>query len=334
MRGKLARIAAWVVTLGLLGFLFWRTPISDVADKARGAAGWTVPVAIVILACIYLADSLAVWKTFGWFAAKLSLREILIVRGATYLLAAISYSVGQGAIVYFVHRVGGVPIMRGVATVLFIMGINMLVLLVLASGGLLLADTDVAPPALLTIVFAAYAGLAVYALAMWIKPGWLARRPVFQVLLGAGLRGHLKATLVRLPHLVALVAYTTCMLAAFGIPVPIRQVIIDLPVVFFIAVLPISVQGLGTTQAAMIFFFARHAPGSRAEQEAAVLACSLVSQAISLGFQTTLGLACLRTRVARELRTATAAAASPTADQDPGQGDGKADADAQPLAKA
>ena len=43
------------------------------------------------------------------------------------------------------------------------------------------------------------------------------------------------------------------------------------PVVFFIGVLPISVQGLGTTQAAMIFFFARYAPGDGTAQEAVVI---------------------------------------------------------------
>ncbi len=40
------------------------------------------------------------------------------MRGATYLLAAVNYNVGQGAIVYFVHRARGVPVVRGLATVL------------------------------------------------------------------------------------------------------------------------------------------------------------------------------------------------------------------------
>ena len=70
---------------------------------------------------------------------------------------------------------------------------------------------------------------------------------------------------------------------------------------FLIAALPISVQGLGTTQAAMVFFFARYAPGARPAQEAAVLTASLVGQALALSFQAALGVACLKSRVGRAL---------------------------------
>ena len=68
---------------------------------------------------------------------------MLLVRGATYLLAAINYNVGQGAIVYFVHRATGAPVMRGVATILLVIGINVLALLFLATAGLAVAP-DVA----------------------------------------------------------------------------------------------------------------------------------------------------------------------------------------------
>lgn len=308
MRGKLAKAAAWIITVGLLAYLFWRTPFSQVWQAARAAAPWTLPVALLLFACIYAADSFAMWKTFGWFLARFSYAQIVLVRGATYLLAAINYNVGQGAIVYFVNRATGVPILRGVATVLLIMGINMLALLFLASGGLLVAPD--APHSLTVIVSLAYAGLALYVGIVVARPAWLARRPIFDVLLSAGLGGHLRALVVRLPHVAALVAYQTAMMHAFGVAVPVLQAIVCLPVVFFIAVLPISVQGLGTTQAAMIFFFARYAPGDRAAQNAAVLAASLVGQFIALGCQVLIGLLCLRSRAGRELRSASRVAAA------------------------
>ena len=308
MRGKLLKAAAWIVTLGLLAFLFWRTPFSQVWAAARTAAPWTLPVGLVLFGCIYAADSFAMWKTFGWFLARFSFGQILLVRGATYLLAAINYNVGQGAIVYFVNRATGVPILRGVATVLLIMGINMLALLFLASGGLLVAPD--APHSLVVIIGVAYAGLAVYVGLVIARPRWLAARPIFDVLLSAGLRGHLKALAVRLPHVAALVAYFAAMLHAFGVAVPIGQAIVCLPVVFFVGVLPISVQGLGTSQAMMLLFFSRYALGDRATQDAAVLAASLVGQFIALGCQVLIGLGCLRSRAGRELRSASHVAAT------------------------
>jgi hypothetical protein len=156
-------------------------------------------------------------------------------------------------------------------------------------------------------------GLLVYAVVVAVKPRWLARRPIFDVLLGAGLRGHLRALAVRLPHIVTLVGLQMTMLHAFGVKVPLVDAVVTLPIVFFVAVLPISVQGIGTTQAAMVLFFARFAPGDRGAQEAAVLAASLVSQALALSFQITVGLLCLRSSVGRDLRKATKAAATPAA---------------------
>src|SRR3954452_23220094 len=136
MRKRLGRILPWLVAIGLFAYLLTRFSPADVAQKMRMAAGWTVPAIAGLVLLVYLADSLAIWKTFGWFVARLSFKEVLVVRGATYLLALVNYALGQGAIVYFVNRSRGVPVSRGTAAVLLIMGINLLLLLVLASLGL------------------------------------------------------------------------------------------------------------------------------------------------------------------------------------------------------
>ena len=302
MRKRLVRLLAWAVTAGLLVLLFRKISLHEVIAAARGAAGWTVPVGLLCVVAIYLADSFAIWKTFGWFLVRLSFVDVLLVRGATYLLAAINYNVGQGAIVYFVNRVAAVPVIRGAATVLFIMGVNVLALLFLATLGL--GAAPAVPHAVTLIVLVAYAGLAVYLVAVALKPRWLASRPIFQVLLGAGLGGHARALAVRLPHIAALFTFQICMLRAFGVAVPMVDAVAALPVVFFISVLPISVQGLGTTQAAMVYFFARYAAGDHQAQQAAVLTASLVGQALALSFQAVLGILCLKSRVGRALEAA------------------------------
>src|SRR3954469_14403726 len=157
MKKRLVRLLAWTVTAGILVLLFRKIPFHEVVAAARGAAGWTVPAAVFFGFVIYLADSFAIWKTFGWFLAKLSFPDVLLVRGATYLLAAINYNVGQGAIVYFVHRTAGTTIMRGVATILLVLGTNVLALLFLATAGLTAAP-DV-PHAVKVLVVIAWVGL-------------------------------------------------------------------------------------------------------------------------------------------------------------------------------
>src|SRR3954451_21678253 len=136
MRNRVGRIAAWIVALGLLAYLLRRVPPGQVLQAVKAAAPWTVPVLVVLVFFVYLADSLAMWRLCGWFVARLSFREVLVVRGATYLLAIINYALGQGVIVYFVNRSRGVPVSRGTAAVLLVMGINVLMLLALATLGL------------------------------------------------------------------------------------------------------------------------------------------------------------------------------------------------------
>lgn len=314
----LRRVLPWVVTAGLLFLIFRRISIEQLVAATRTSAWWAIPACAASVAGIFLADSFAIWKTFGWFLAPLTYGQVLVVRGATYLLAAINYNVGQGAMVYFVHRAKGTTIMRGVATLLLVMGINVVALILLATLGFAIAP-DI-PRVVRVVVLVAYAGLAFYAVVVAVKPRWLAARPLFDVLLGAGLGGHLKALAVRLPHIATLVAFQTSVLHAFGVAVPVAQAIVLLPVVFFIAVLPISVQGLGTTQAAMVFFFGRYAPGDATAQAAAVVAASLFSQMVATTLQTLLGLACLRSRVGQELRQAAAASAAGAANPGPSAG--------------
>jgi uncharacterized membrane protein YbhN (UPF0104 family) len=62
-------------------------------------------------------------------------------------------------------------------------------------------------------------------------------------------------------------------------------------------------MGLGTTQAAMIYFLSSYMPGAPpAAAKAAILAASLGGQAVALAIQVTLGIFCMRNQLARNLR--------------------------------
>jgi hypothetical protein len=122
---------------------------------------------------------------------------------------------------------------------------------------------------------------------------------VFDLLLTAGVAGHLKAMAVRLPHLVVLLALQYVGLYGFGVKVPILQALLCLPVVLFVAVLPISFQGLGPTQGALIFFFARYAPG---DSGARILAASLGSMLAGWCVQIPIGFLALRSQVGAGLK--------------------------------
>jgi hypothetical protein len=67
-------------------------------------------------------------------------------------------------------------------------------------------------------------------------------------------------------------------LMAFGIEVPLGYLIVFLPIVWLIGSIPVTVMGLGTTQAALLWLVAGFAQGSGGPEmiEAAVLAYSLL----------------------------------------------------------
>ena len=80
------------------------------------------------------------------------------------------------------------------------------------------------------IIAVAWGGLAVYVAVLLIRPRWF-DRPLFEVLLNAGLGGHARALLVRLPHIAALIVFQFSALHAFGVDVPLVYALATLPVV-------------------------------------------------------------------------------------------------------
>lgn len=324
--GRVTRIVAAAVTIGVLALLIRRLPMTQVWASLGSAAPWTVPVLSAAILLVYVTDSFAMWKTFSWFAAPLSYRETLLVRGSSYPLAVVNYAVGQGAFAFFLHRTRGVPVRRCAATILLVMGINVLALLLLTTiaaltgarlptevidavlGPIRRLGVAVTPGAALMAVWGA---LIVYAVVVAARPAVLRNRPIFDVLLSAGIGGHLRALAVRAPHIACLMLFSYLGLRAFGIRPSVGDAVLLLPMVYFVAVLPISVQGLGVMEAAMVLVFHKFAPGDTLRaQEACVFAASLTSHVLSVVVQLVVGLACLRNPAMRTLSRDALAASS------------------------
>lgn len=313
MKRPWVRRALWPVTLAVLGYVFYTTPFAQLRQALAGAAGWTVPAVALSVGLVFLADVLATAKTFTWFAAPLSYRETLIIRGASYPVALVNYALGQGMFAYFLHARRGLPLRRSAATVLLVMGINLLLLLLVSSAALVLEDRSgrVMPAALgphmavvRLLIRIGFAGLAVYVALLVIRPPFLRRLPVLQVLFEAGLRGHGKALLVRAPHLAALIVFGLLYLRGFGVDVPVRQALVFLPIAFLVAAAPLPGQGFGVAQLIMREMFFPFAPGDLEAQRATVVAASLSGQVIAMLVQLIIGLVCLRTHLAAHARGA------------------------------
>jgi uncharacterized membrane protein YbhN (UPF0104 family) len=133
---------------------------------------------------------------------------------------------------------------------------------------------------------------------------------VLAPLFDAGLGGHALAMVGRIPHVAVLVLGHWVALRAWGIAVPFTSALTIMPAVVIASVLPISPAGLGTTQAAFVYFFGSYAAGATpAAQNAHVLAFAIVYFVYGIVSLLVLGLA--STPLAKKLGVLPAPGSSP-----------------------
>jgi hypothetical protein len=280
---------------------------------------------MVLLNCA--ADTLAMYYVFKWFGLTLRFSELYIIRAATYTLAVINYHAGQLGIIGYIHRVGKVPLSRASAYILFIVGVWVALLLIFAAGGsfalgrrqsgcaaagagdVLCRAVCVCDAAHLATALSAVRSTAGHeprqpaGTKIWRRL-WRVTHKLWEPLHRAGIKGHARALLVRVPHLLVLLLWHFVALRCFHIEVPVHVAVLYLPVVFAVASLPISVQGLGTSQMAAKYFFSEFSPRG----EAAVLAYSLTMTAISTASNLVMGVLFLRAGAKLGLKEMTAEA--------------------------
>lgn len=304
-RGQRVRQALpWLAAVALFAWLLHRVPFDEVRAALRH--GSYLPLLIYVLLEFVLtlpADAWATREALAVAGVRRSFAELMLARGATYLLSLLSYFASLGGIGWWVAR-GGVQAARATGAVLLMMVSNGIVLVLIASGGLL---ADLPPDRrelLVLLIGGALAGIAVYLGIIAARVPWLAGRSALAPLFEAGLAGHARAVLARAPHMLLLALLHWGAFRVWGIDIPFLRGVALMPVVLLISALPITPSGLGTTQVLQVLFFSAWADGATPEARAAdVLAFSLVHWVFSLLWQGGIGLACLgllRRRTAEE----------------------------------
>ncbi|MDB4970756.1 MAG: hypothetical protein JWN44_6445 [Myxococcales bacterium] len=268
--------------------------------------GWFIAMSAFMLVLNCAADTFAMSAVFRRFGTRVPYKDLYLVRASTYLLAVVNYHVGQAAIVGYLYRVKRVPLMRAGGWILFIIGINVGTLFILASAGA--ARTSGELQIMRWIPLVCGIGIVVYAMILTIKPRFLAERRILNPLFEMGITGHAYGVLVRLPHIFVLLVWHFASLRMFGVQVTPGAALLYLPAYFAISSLPVNVNGIGVAQLVALFFFMPyvHVPAGTTDpiefQKAAVTAYSLATSGISILLQVVLGLVCLRWATARGLK--------------------------------
>lgn len=291
----LGRLLPWAVAALILAYLFASIPTAAVGE-ALERASWpaVVALALAVVTATLMTDATALWIAIrrSLPATRLDWGDTVALRGASYLLALLSYGAGQGGIVYFLRQRHEVPLAAGAGAVLLATGVQIMVVALAVGLGLALGAVPDRPE-LRWLAIVVLAGVPIYLLIIRLAPRVLAARRVLAPLFEAGILGTLHVGAARVAHMAVLIIGHWLAMRLFGIEVPAAAAVARLPVLFLVAALPISPSGLGTTQAAAVTLFSEYAEGGAAP-EATVLAYSLSFQVIGTAAAAGWGLVCLR----------------------------------------
>lgn len=294
VKQALRRFWPLLVGCAVLALLFYRVPLGELRSNLQKGPWlaltlYTLPLLVVNL----LADAWAMGICLAVTDARRPFRPVLLVRGAGYLLGLVNYALGPSGYVVYLRRTG-VPALRGTGIVFLSLITTLGALFVTALAGLpAVAGTGVAA-AIIPLVLCGVAGMAVYLIAVAVRPRFLARHELLAPLFDAGPRGTLAALAARLPHVLSVCLGLWGALWIWGVPVPLDRSLALTPQVLLAGALPVSPAGLGTMQAVEILLFSPYAAAATvAGREAVLLAFSLAYGLLGVIFQALIGLGCL-----------------------------------------
>lgn len=283
---------AWFVAIALLVGVWLRIEPAQVWQALQTAA-WKRYLATAALFTLiwFIYDSFVLSRLVTRFQRKISMREILPLRGASYLLMAFSYDAAQAALALALSRRYAISIVALGGTFLFYYLNDLLTitsLSLLASSTLAHPVAKIATPSV-AIAFGAVLSL-ILALTLWSRapeaqiPARLRGTKLLASLRVVRVRDFLEFMLYRGGFYASFVAFTHFALPCFGIQIPLLALVAFVPLIMSISALPITVSGLGSTQVMMLALYAPFA------DEASVVAYSIVYSATLILFRLPIGI--------------------------------------------
>jgi hypothetical protein len=261
-----------LVSAGLVAWLVYRVSPQELV-RATAWVDWPrLALATVLLVlCLYLWDAVCLSWLFGQPGRPLPYLYALQARGSSYLLSAFNYELGQGMLAWNIARAQDIPLVSALGCCVLLAYHDTAVLFGLGLlGSLSQADVRLQ---LLRWVCGAGVGVLVGlpALARVLPVSW--RQRLTKTRLGASLRlwswrRSLWLAALRGVYYAVILIYAAAGLHLCGVPLDYRVVLGVVPLVLLADGLPISISGLGTREAALLYLLAP-------EQPAVVLAFSM-----------------------------------------------------------
>jgi len=288
---SLRKLAPWAVATAILYYLFREVPLAEAWAAAQAARlDLFLPVMLAAVMLWFLVDSAAFAFLFSRFNARLSWTEARSLRGVTYLATPVNWNLGTAAVILHLRSSKKIGALDSGSTMFFYQTIDGMILAATVLLGMLLLPETPETISLRNIAlgFEAFQ-IAILVVVMNTRPEWhwLERFRVLGIF-----RTHRNATLRDLGTLLAIKGVYFAVFVgmfwfgarSFGIELPLVLAIAAAPAIVLAGALPITPAGLGTQQAAMLYFFSPHG------DEAAILAFGLTFPVALILFRCLIGL--------------------------------------------
>lgn len=276
---QLKTFGPWIVAAAILAYLFHLYPPSQVWKSLTYVN--LLPFTLFLVGyffLIYAVDAVVTRYIICRFIKNVPLKDVFIARGVTYLLMVISYPASQAGFAYYFKRRYHIPIFQILGTFLFIMMIDMWWIMTFAFAGSFyqeysLAGIDLSRTVRISVLIVYGTYIAWFAFwrrwpdkGFWkaITPSFIEKqraRGVFRIFTRAAAADYLRVALMRLPIHATIIISIYVVVKTFGCHIPFTQILGNVPLVFFIGMLPITPGGIGTTNAAMVELLHTHLTG-------------------------------------------------------------------------
>jgi hypothetical protein len=276
----LKRTLPWVVGCSILAYLIWRFDFYALLDAlAHADVVLYAAVLIVFIIVNFLADAQNLYAIFSLYHTPIPFRDSVTIRGASYLLMIIDYTLGMGSVVYYLKQYKNISVSLGTGLMIFSFYITHVSLKLMALFGYVFT-LDRPSPLLDKIALICVVWLAIDFVIMVFWKN-LPNRSFFKKLNFSFVKVFKESSVkvIALNTAYRCVFYFTSTLffffaaKTFHMDIPFSAMAAYVPAILLVISIPISAFGLGTSQAAMLFFFKDY--GSPAQ----ILAFSLVYSA-------------------------------------------------------
>lgn len=285
MSPRVKRLIPWVLTLSIVGFLFLTTDIEAVGDAlARADWGRLVAAMAGVTLAAYLVDSLTLVALFRRFVTKIGVLEVLRIKGVSYFLNAINYTLAMGGMAWVIHKKHDIRFLETFSSFFWLFFVDIIALSTLITLGLALGPDAIGDsqavariPYIVLVIWAIVIGALVYWNAGFdfFILGRLRSWRVFDTFRRAHLKDYPSMVLMRAGFIMVYVVMHWSILPAFGVHIDLGHMLLYAPLIAFVQVIPATISGLGAVQGVMVALFTPHVP-PEAGGSAAILAYSTV----------------------------------------------------------